>query len=65
MISPVLGRISVGTTPRSLTLDNEKRKIFAVNRGSDDIYVIDKTTRRTELKIPVGKRPYDIAVLPE
>ncbi len=65
MMSPVMGRIGVGNTPRALMLDSEKRKIFIVNQGSDNIYIIDKTTRRTEHKVRVGKKPYDIAVLYE
>jgi len=65
MMSPVMGRIAVGKTPRALMLDTEKRKIFIVNQGSDDIYIIDKTTRRKEHIIRVGQKPYDIAVLSE
>ncbi len=65
MISPVMGRIEAGNAPRTLILDKEKRKIFVVNRDSDDIYIIDKTTRRLDARIPVGKRPYDVTVMTE
>jgi YVTN family beta-propeller protein len=65
MMSPIMGRIGVGNTPRALMLDSEKRKIYVVNQDSDDIYIIDKTTRKTEQIIRVGKKPYDIAVLSE
>ncbi len=64
-LQPVMGRVSVGSNPRALMFDSEKRKIFVVNHGSDNISVIDKTTRRTESIIPVGKGPYDIAILSE
>jgi len=65
ILQPIMGRIGVGNNPRSFMFDSEKRKIFVVNHGSDNVYVIDKTTRRTERIITVGKGPYDIAVLPE
>jgi YVTN family beta-propeller protein len=64
-LQPVMGRVGVGSNPRALMFDSEKRKIFVVNHGSDNISVIDKTTRRTESIIPVGKGPYDIAILSE
>ncbi|OGW41568.1 MAG: hypothetical protein A2Y97_02295 [Nitrospirae bacterium RBG_13_39_12] len=61
-LSPVVGSITVGNSPRSLLLDPEGRKIYVVNRGSDNVYEIDKTTKRVERIIPVGKRPYGIAM---
>lgn len=60
----MLGTILVGSSPRSLILDPEGRKIYVVNRGSDSVSVIDKTTRREEQVIPVGKKPYGIAMFP-
>jgi len=57
---PVMGTIAVGSSPRSLALDPEARKLYVVNRGSDSISVIDKTTKKEEQDIPVGKRPYGI-----
>lgn len=62
-MSPVTGTIPVGSLPRSMLLDPEGRKIYVVNRGSDDVSVVDKTTRRVEQVIPVGKRPYGIAMI--
>jgi YVTN family beta-propeller protein len=64
-LQPIMSRIGVGNKPRAFMFDSEKRKIFVVNHGSDNVYVIDKTTRRTERIISVGKGPYDIAMLPE
>ncbi len=63
-MAPVMGTITVGNFPRSLILDPEGRKIYVVNRGSDNVSVIDKTTSREEKVIPVGKKPYGIAMFP-
>ena len=63
-VAPMLGTILVGNSPRSLILDPEGRKIYVVNRGSDSVSVIDKTTKREEQVIPVGKKPYGIAMFP-
>ena len=63
-MSPVIGTIAVGSSPRSFMLDPEERKIYIVNRGSDTVSEIDKTTRREIRTIPVGKRPYGIAMFP-
>jgi len=57
---PVMGMITVGSSPRSFVLDPDGRKLYVVNRGSDNISVIDKTTKNEEQIIPVGKRPYGI-----
>jgi len=61
-ITPILGTITVGISPRSFMLDPEGRKIYVVNRGSNNVTVIDKTTRKEERIIPVGKRPYSITM---
>jgi YVTN family beta-propeller protein len=63
-LTPVMGTVPVGSTPRSLILDPEARKLYVVNRGSNNVSVIDKTTRREEKVIPVGRRPYGIAMFP-
>ena len=63
-VALMLGTIMVGNSPRALILDPEGRKIYIVNRGSDSVSVIDKTTKREERVIPVGKRPYGIAMFP-
>ncbi len=59
---PVMGIVPVGSFPRSFILDPEARKLYVVNRGSDSISVIDKTTRKEEQVITVGRRPYGIAI---
>ncbi len=63
-MSPIMGTITVGKSPRSIVLDPEDRKMYVVNRGSDTVSVVDKTTRREEQVIPVGKNPYGIAMFP-
>ncbi len=62
-ITPIIGTIPVGNSPRSLILDPEARKLYVVNAGLNNISVIDKTTRKEEQLITVGKKPYDIAVV--
>jgi len=63
MMPPVVGTVYVGESPRALILDPEGRKIYVVNSGSNTVSVIDKTTKKEERTIPVGKRPYGIAIL--
>lgn len=63
-ITPIIGTVPVGSSPRSLMLDPEARKLYVVNRGSNNVSVIDKTTRKEEKVIPVGRKPYGIAMIP-
>ena len=63
VMPPVVGTIPVGELPGALILDPEVRKLYVVNRGSNTITVIDKTTKKEERTITVGKRPYGIAIL--
>jgi len=61
---PIMGTIPVGSSPRSFISDPEGRKLYVVNRGSNAVSVVDKTTKREEKVIPVGKKPYGIAMFP-
>jgi YVTN family beta-propeller protein len=63
-MGPVIGTVVVGNSPRSFALDPEGRKLFVVNRASDSVSVVDKTTSREERVVPVGKKPYGIAMFP-
>lgn len=63
-LPPIVGSVAVGELPRDLLLDPEGRTIYVVNRGSGTVSAIDKTTRREKKVIPVGKRPYGIAMFP-
>jgi YVTN family beta-propeller protein len=58
----ILGTIPVGNRPRSFMLDPEARNLYVVNSGSDTVSVINKTTKKQEKVIPVGRRPYGITV---
>ena len=62
VVTPIIDVVSVGDSPRALVLDPEGRKLYVVNRGSNNISVIDKTTRKVERTIPAGSKPYGIAV---
>jgi YVTN family beta-propeller protein len=64
-LPPILGSIPVGKSPRAMDLDPEARRLYVVNRGENSVSVINKTTKRQEGVIPVGKRPYGIAVFPD
>jgi YVTN family beta-propeller protein len=59
-----MGTIGVGSNPKSFILDPEARKFYVVNRGAGNVTVIDKTTRKEERVIPVGKNPYGITMFP-
>ena len=65
VMPPVIGTIPVGESPRYLVMDPEGRKLYVVNRDSNNISVIDKTAKREEQVISVGRRPYGIAVFPK
>jgi YVTN family beta-propeller protein len=62
---PIMGTIEVGKSPRSFLLDSEVRKLYVVNSGSNSISVVDKTTKKEERIIPVGRKPYGIAIFQE
>jgi len=62
IMPPIVGTITVGSSPRSFILDPEVRKIYVVIRGGNNISVINKTTKREEQIIPVGNKPYGIAI---
>src|SRR3989454_6982135 len=40
-------------------------RVFVTNEKSDDVTVIDATTRKVVTTIPVGKRPRGVAVSPD
>ncbi len=61
---PVMGTVTVGNSPRALISDPEGRKLYVVNRGSDTISIVDKIIKMEEQVIPVGKKPYGIAMFP-
>ena len=60
----ILGKIKVGNSPNSLIIEPEGRKLYVVNKDSDSVSVIDKTTRKQIKIIPVCKKPYNITMFP-
>jgi YVTN family beta-propeller protein len=60
---PVAGIIPFTGTPRSMVLDQETGRIYVVNRQRNSIVVVDRTTVKKKKVIPVGKNPYDIAII--
>jgi YVTN family beta-propeller protein len=64
-VTPIMGTMPAGDSPRWFILDPEERKIYVADRDSDSVMVIDKATRRREKVLPVGRGPYGIAIFPE
>ena len=64
IFSPVLSTIPLGGEPTDIELDIEENRLLIVNTLLDKVTVIDKTMNRRVMDIPVGNRPYRIAVLP-
>ncbi|GAB4486907.1 MAG: hypothetical protein OHK006_15310 [Thermodesulfovibrionales bacterium] len=65
-VSPsMLGTVQTGKQPVSLVFDPDGRKIYVVNKGSETVTVVDRTTRTEEKVIPAGKGPSGIGVFQE
>jgi len=64
VLPPVVGALEVGGKPRSFILDAEGRIFYIVDSASDSIFAVNKATGAVEKAIPVGKRPYGIAMFP-
>jgi YVTN family beta-propeller protein len=62
IMPPVTGIIATGGSPRSFILGPEGRKLYVVNKDSNSVSIIDRTTKNVEQVIPVGKSPYGITV---
>jgi YVTN family beta-propeller protein len=61
----MIGKVALGESPRSFILDDEEGRLYAVNSGSDTVSVVNKITGKEVQIIPVGKRPYGIAMFPQ
>jgi len=57
--------ISVGDLPSQMAVDPLRRKLYVVNTLSEDLSVIDLTTRRLKTVIQVGRKPHGIALIEE
>jgi YVTN family beta-propeller protein len=62
-IDAELATAPVGQEPNRIALDVDRGKIYVVNRGSDNVSVLDRNTLRPRTEIPAGKRPYGIATI--
>ncbi len=58
-----LGSVTVGTEPNRLAVDVDREKIYVVNRGSDNVTVMDRNSRIVKTEIPTMKRPFGIAIV--
>ena len=61
-ISPVMGVIPVGELPKTMILGPDLRRLYVINRGTNTISVVNKTTKKEEQIIAVGNKPYGIAL---
>ncbi|MDA3834067.1 MAG: YncE family protein [Spirochaetales bacterium] len=59
------GNISVGDLPSQMAVESLRRKLYVVNTLSEDLSVIDLTTRRLKTVIQVGRGPHGIAMIEE
>ena len=57
--------ISVGDIPSQMAVDPLRRKLYVVNTLSEDLSVIDLTTRRLKTVIQVGRKPHGIVLIEE
>jgi YVTN family beta-propeller protein len=62
-IDAELGSVTVGIEPNRLALDVDREKIYVVNRGSDNVTVVDRNSRVVKTEIPTTKRPFGIAIV--
>ncbi len=57
--------ISVGDLPSQMAVDPLRRKLYVVNTLSENLSVIDLTTKRLKTVIQVGKKPHGIVLIKE
>ncbi len=58
-----IGGFQTGRHPHRIVRDHDRDKLYVVNREGDSVTVADRLSRRIEATIPVGKRPFAIAVV--
>lgn len=58
-----IGGFSVGRGPHRIALDPDRDKLYVTNREGNSVTVVDRLSRRVDATIPVGKRPYAIAII--
>ena len=57
--------IPVGDLPSQMAVDPLRRKLYVVNTLSEDLSVIDLTTKRLKTVIQVGRKPHGIVLIEE
>lgn len=57
------GSFAVGRGAHRIGLDPDRDKLYVTNREDNSVTVVDRLSRRVEATIPVGKRPYGIAII--
>ncbi len=58
-----IGGFQTGRNPHRIVRDHDRDKLYVVNREGDSVTVADRLSRRIESTVPVGKRPFAIAVV--
>ncbi|MDA3833625.1 MAG: YncE family protein [Spirochaetales bacterium] len=58
----VTKNIPVGDLPLQMVVDSLRKKLYVVNTLSEDVSVVDLTTRKTDAVIQVGKKPHGIVL---
>jgi YVTN family beta-propeller protein len=61
----VTKNVSVGDLPSYMAMDTPRRKLYVVNRLSEDVSVVDLATKKVKAVIEVGRKPCGIAVIEE
>jgi YVTN family beta-propeller protein len=57
-----LGYILVGKRAWGLTLSRDEKTLYVANGLGDDVSIIDTTSRKAKVSVPVGRVPYGIVV---
>ncbi len=60
--APVTDIVPVGTRPFGVTLNTAATRAYTANVGSNDVTVVDIAAGHAIASIPVGRRPYAIAL---
>ena len=61
----VISELTVGTDPRTVTLDEIRGRAYVTNRGSASVSVVDLAAREVAHHVPVGQRPYGVVASPD
>jgi YVTN family beta-propeller protein len=58
----VEGYILVGKRAWGVTLSRDEKTLYVANGLGDDVTVIDTSTRKAKISVPVGRIPYGVLV---